>query len=123
MKRLLPALLLCSCSVNPTVVPTKDGKYIATGGWSFLEQSDRELAVITLPDGVRIEYAKDKKDQTRIADTYIKGKTLVDLADIANGGEAIREKGETARQVSSDGVKKAQIDGDVKIKTFVPPEP
>lgn len=123
MKHLLPALLLCSCSVNPTVIPTKDGKYIASGGWSFLEQSDRELAVITLPDGVRIEYAKDKKDQTKVAGQYIGYKAVTELAEIANGGEAIREKGETARQRSSDGVKKAQIDGDVKIKTFVPPEP
>lgn len=115
---------LVSCNVAPTVV-RPDGTKITLGG-SFLEESTKEAATVTLPDGTQLAYAKEGKDQTGIAKEGVRvwGTVagITATADGLNEGEAIREKGMTARTMSADSVKKADIAADVTKATFVPPE-
>lgn len=94
---------------------------------SVLEKSAEESAVVTSPDGWQFAYRKTGKDQTMVAKEGIRDYFSVEGVKALWGGQnrssEIAEKGQTARQVSADSVDKARIDGDVKIKTFVPPEP
>ena len=87
-----------------------------------MTKSKEEGASIEMADGTKMSYFKNGNDETVIPGKYIDFKTIVGLAGAANDGEAIREQGETARTVSGNSVKKAKIDGDVAVKTFVPPE-
>lgn len=116
-------LALTSCAQKPFVVKQPNGTVIASLGWDFLEKSETETASITLPDGTHMTHTKTGKDQTGVAKDYIRGDTMVGLADAANVGEGIRVKGDVAKGAQAAGVEKARIDGDVKVKTFVPHEP
>lgn len=119
---ILTTILLCSCANGPTVVMRPDGTVIANLGQQLFEDSDEETAMITLPDGTKLAYSKTGKKQTKVPNNYIGYKLSVGLANIANGGEEIREKGDTLRTQSADSVKKAKIQADVTKATFVPPE-
>ena len=114
--------ILCSCANGPTVVLKPDGTVIANLGQQLFEDSEEESAVIKLPDGTQLAYSKTGKKQTKVPNNYIGYKLATGLANIANGGEEIREKGDTLRAQSADSVKKAQIEADVTTATFVPPE-
>lgn len=127
-----PTVILClfalcaSCNVRPTVTFKPDGSVVATTGGSLMTKSKTSLAHIKLPNGTEIAYREDGKDETTVPALGLKTVGTVAVAGILEEGltsrTAIPEQGMTARQVSSDSVKKAKIDGDVKIKTFVPPE-
>lgn len=119
---LLMAVVLSSCANGPTVVLKPDGTVIANLGQQLFEDTDEESAVIKLPDGTQLAYSKTGKKQTKVPNNYIGYKLSTGLANIANGGEEIREKGETLRAQSADSVKKAEIQADVTKATFVPPE-
>lgn len=126
MRSLAPIALalLGSCSVGPVIV-RPDGSKIALGA-SLLEKSTDESATVTMPDGTELAYNKRGKDQTMIAKEGIRAwasvASIEATADGLNDGEAIREKGMTARQISTDSVKKADITGDVTKSTFIPPQ-
>jgi hypothetical protein len=116
--------LLVSCSVGPTVI-RPDGTKIMLGA-ALLERTTDESATVTLSDGTQLAFAKKGKDQTVVAKEGIRAwasvASIEATADGLNDGEAIREKGMTARQVSTDSVKKADIAGDVTKATFIPPQ-
>lgn len=126
MKNFSPFIagLLVSCNVAPTVI-RPDGTKITLGA-SLFERTTDESATVTLPDGTELAYVKRGKDQTVVAKEGIRAwatvESIVATAEGLNEGEAIREKGMTARQLSTDSVKKADITGKVATKTFVPPE-
>jgi len=116
--------LLVSCNVKPTI--TTPGGYKLTLGASLLEKTAEESALVELPDGTRLAYSTKGKDQTMIAKEGIRAWATVAgitaTADGLNEGEAIREQGMTARTISADSVKKADIAGEVKkTTTLVPP--
>ena len=121
-------LVLCvfaaACSSGP-VIMRPDGTRILLGA-SVLEKSTKEEAAVVLPDGTQLTYAKRGKDQTAVMKEGIRAwgtvAGIVATAEGLNAGEAIREKGMTARTISADAVKKADIAGDVTKATFVPPE-
>lgn len=119
------ALALASCSSGP-IVMRPDGTRIVMSP-SVLEKSTDESAVVRFPDGMEIAYQKKGKDQTRVAaiaiQTWGTVQGIIETAKGLNDGEAIRENNMTARQVSSDSVKKAETAADVTKATFVPPEP
>lgn len=119
------ALALASCSSGP-IVMRPDGTRIVMSP-SVLEKSTDESAVVRFPDGMEIAYQKKGKDQTRVAaiaiQTWGTVQGIIETAKGLNDGEAIRENAQTARQVSSDSVKKAETAADVTKATFVPPEP
>jgi hypothetical protein len=119
---LLP--LLASCSVAPTII-TPGGSRITLGA-SVFEKSADESAAVTLPDGTQLAYTKRGKDQTAVAKEGIRAwatvAAIVESAKGLNEGEAIRERGATARELSSDSVRKASIEADVAKANFVPPE-
>lgn len=119
---ILPLLLAVSCANGPTVVVRSDGTTIANLGQSLFEDTEGETASITLADGTQLTQSKTGKAQTKVPAAWIGYKTLIGLADLANQGEAIREKGATARTGQSASVEKARIDADVTKATFVPPE-
>lgn len=118
------AISFGSCAVGPVVTCADGTKIILTA--SMLEKSIDESSSVTLPNGSQITYAKRGKDQTMIAKEGIRAWATVAgitaAADGLNAGEAIREKGMTARQLSTDSVKKAETAGKVLTKTFVLPE-
>jgi hypothetical protein len=123
---LLCCAFLSACNVRPTVTFKPDGSVVATTGGSLMTKSKTALAHIKLPNGTEIAYREDGKDETVVPVRGLNTWGTVAVAGILEEGltsrTAIPEQGMTARQVSSDSVKKAKIDGDVKIKTFVPPE-
>lgn len=120
-----PLLFLVSCSSGP-IVTRPDGTRIVMSP-SVFEKSTDESAVVRFPDGLEVAYAKKGKDQTKVAaiaiQTWGTVQGIIETAKGLNDGEAIRENAQTARQVSSDSVQKAQISADVTKATFVPPEP
>lgn len=113
-----------SCSSGP-IVTRPDGTKVVMSP-SVFEKSTSESALVQFQDGLTVAYQKNGKDQTIIAKEGIRAwatvQSIVEMAKGLNDGEAIREKGMTARQVSADSVKKADIAGDVTKATFVPPE-
>lgn len=118
-------LSLVSCSSGP-IVTRPDGTKIVMSP-SVFEKSTDESAVVRFPDGLEVAYSKKGKDQTKVAaiaiQTWGTVQGIIETAKGLNDGEAIRENAQTARQVSSDSVQKAQISADVTKATFVPPEP
>lgn len=122
---LLISLAFCACHTAPIVV-TPDGSKISLGT-SLFEKTTDEGATVKLAGGTEISYYKKGKDQTLLARDIAKGYFGVEgvkaAGEALNGGEAIRENNITARQVSTDSVKKAEVAADVTKATFVPPEP
>lgn len=124
---LLAAAILPACHTAPTAIVRADGTRLLNLGTSLLEKSTAESASLKTPDGYELSYSKTGKDETGVANMAIG--TWGTVAGITasgeqlNQGEAIRENNQTARQVSNNSVKKAQIQGDVTKATFVPPEP
>ncbi len=123
---ILPVFLV-ACHSAPTVIFKPDGSKIVNLGVSVFEKTTDESAAVTLPDGTQLAYTKKGKDQTNLVREGIRAwGTVAGIAATAQGlnaGEAIRERGMTARQVSTDSVKKAEVAADVTKSTFVPPEP
>lgn len=119
---LILPLLAVSCANGPTVIVRSDGTTIASLGQSLFEDSASEGATITLADGTQLSHTKTEKVQSKVPTTWIGYKTLIGLANIANKGEAIREKGATTRSGQEADVEKARIEADVTKATFVPPE-
>ncbi len=124
---ILLALPLAACHTAPTVIFKPDGSRVVNLGASVFEKSTDESAAVTMPDGTQIAYSKKGKDQTILVREGIRAwatvESIVAAGEALNGGEAIRENNITARQVSSDSVKKAETAADVTKATFVPPEP
>ncbi len=126
MKRMTPfiASLLVSCSTGPVIMRPDGTKIMLTA--SLFEKSTEESATVIMPDGTQIAYMKRGKDQTVLAREVSRGYFGVEGVKALWGGQntsaEIAEKGQTARQVSSDSVKKADIQADVTKATFVPPE-
>lgn len=122
---LLLPLLLVSCASGP-IVKMADGTQIVINP-SLFERTAKESAAVILPNGVQIAYSKEGKDQTSVANmaigTWGTVQGIIETAAGLNEGEAIRVKGETARALSSDSVKKADIAADQAIRTFVPHTP
>lgn len=122
---LIPVIALAACSSGP-IVKLPNGTQVVMSP-SVFEKTTEESAVVRLPDGVEIAYAKKGKDQTQVArlaiTTWGTVQSIIETAKGLNDGEAIRENAQTARQVSSDSVKKAETAADVTKATFVPPEP
>ncbi len=122
---LILPILFASCATGPVILEPDGTKIILSA--SLLEKTTDESAAVRLANGTELAYSKKGKDQTMLAREVTRGYFSVEGVKALWGGQntsaEIAEKGQTARQVSSDSVQKARIDGDVKIKTFVPPEP
>lgn len=119
---IVACLAFCSCAANPVIVKKPDGTMIASLGWEVFEDSETAGAAITFADGTHMQYTKTGKSQTKVPNRLIDSRTMVGLAQEANVGEAIRVDGDVAKGAQAAGVEKAKIAGDVKVKTFVPPE-
>ena len=122
---ILAALALCSCATGPTVVLKPDGSKVINLGVSVFEDTTNEAATAQ-GDGWAIAYQKTGKNQTKVPNmaigTWGTVQGIIESGKALNDGEAIRENATTARQVSTDSVKKAKIAGDVKTTTtLVPP--
>jgi hypothetical protein len=109
------------CTVKPFTYASPKGASIASLGGSLMTKSAEEYASIERPDGTKMVHHVRDKDETVVPNSYIGYKTLTGLADIANGGEQIRESNATRRAISDNSVKKADIAADVTKSTFVPP--
>lgn len=123
--RLLPFLLLVSCASGP-IVTRADGTKVVINP-SLFEKTTEESAAVIFQDGLQIAYSKRGKDQTSVANmaigTWGTVQGIIETAAGLNEGEAIRVKGETARALSSDSVRKAEVAGEVTKATFVPHVP
>lgn len=121
----LISLMLTACHTAP-IVMAPDGTKVSLGT-SLLEKTTDEGATVKLANGTEISYYKKGKDETMIAREGVRAWAtvagIVATAEGLNAGEAIRENGMTARQASTDSVKKAETAADVTKATFVPPEP
>ena len=115
------ALALASCTVKPFVMDSPKGTSIASLGGSLMTKSKEEFASLKRADGTEMTSYIVGKDETIVPNAYIGYKTITGLADAANTGEKIRETNTTKRAASSDSVRKAEIDSNTTIRTFVPP--
>jgi hypothetical protein len=122
---LLAGLPLVSCASGP-IITRPDGTKVVINP-SLLEKTTEESAVVAFPDGLQIAYSKKGKDQTMVAKEGIRGHFSVAGVKALWGGQntsaEIAEKGETARALSADSVKKADISANQAIRTFVPHTP
>jgi hypothetical protein len=132
MKNIQKLLVLASltgaaCTIRPTVTFKPDGSVVATTGASLMTKSKMATAQIKLPNGTELAYSEEGKDETVVPVLGIKTwgtvETVLGLAKEANVGESLRERGQTARVVSDNNVKKADIAAEQAVKTFVPPIP
>jgi len=117
--------LLASCGSGP-VVRYPDGTTVIINP-SVLEKSASEMAVVTMPDGLRVEYAKTGKDQTSVAEVATKTwgtvTTITNLADATTAQDKIKETGLTRRAGQQANLDRARSADAVKIRNFTPPEP
>lgn len=120
-------LAAVSCATAPAFIVRPDGTHVVSLGTSIFEKAASESALVSLPDGTQLEYAKTEKDQTGVANTGITAWGTVESLEIIAGAvtkaRSVTQQGKTARQLSGDSVRKARVAADVTKHTFVPPIP
>lgn len=94
MKTLFPLLaLLASCAQGPALVQRPDGSLIATTGTRWLNKTAQRDAVVTLPNGARLEEHVTAEDSTKalsvIGNSQLMGKLTGSASTISK--EAVNQ--------------------------------
>lgn len=81
---------LVSCTMEPFEIETttKDGKPLNVNhlGWTIMTKAEERYASITTKTGKKIESYTKKRNETTVPNTFINGRTAVDL-----GGQLLQD--------------------------------
>jgi hypothetical protein len=102
-------LLLCSCTVNPTVMTLKNGRELVTLGGSVGTKADYETATITRPDGTVLSYSRHGKDEVAIPRAYMQARLGEALGRVAGSVTKHAATNETRRVLGAQDVEKVRI--------------
>jgi hypothetical protein len=103
------AILLASCTLNPTIVTYRGGREIVSLGGSVGTKADYETASITRPNGDVLTVTRRGKDEVAIPRAYMQAKLGEALGRVAGSVTKNAANNETRRVLGAQDVEKVRI--------------